>query len=154
MRKTFIELKRLWNSQCLATRLISLIGLVLFFHIIVISLTGLGMDNEAYTTIKNVMSSIFGYIFGGKVITNNNNIANKKFQIIFTGIIAFGSLIIVIVSHWIYIDNHENPAATEIRNTLFTAVGFLISKAENQEIESQIIENKKNKKPCDKKTKS
>lgn len=146
MRKAFTELKKLWNTQCLATRLISLIGLILFFHTIIISLTGIGINNEAYTTIKTVMASIFGYIFGGKVITNNNNIYNKRFQVIFTGIIALGSLIAIIISHWIYMYDTENPVALEIRNTLFTAVGFLISKAENQETEKQCMEDNHKKK--------
>jgi hypothetical protein len=72
------------------------------------------------------MSSIFGYIFGNQIIPNNN-IKNKKFQVFVAGFMAILSLAVCIISYWTSIDE-ANSAIGEIRNILFSTVGFLISR--------------------------
>ena len=126
MFKQIVKLKKLWLSQCLAMRFLTLLGFTAFIHTCITIFTNGSFSASSNETIRSVMSSIFGYIFGNQIIPNNN-IKNKKFQVFVAGFMAILSLAVCIISYWTSIDE-ANSAIGEIRNILFSTVGFLISR--------------------------
>lgn len=81
--------------------------------------------------IRSTLSSILGYIFGEHC--KKTKFPNENFQIIIAGFTSFICLLVIMILHWTSTQT-INPSAVEIRNLLFTSVGFLLSKAKNNDI--------------------
>lgn len=130
MMKFFKKFIETFKEQCPATRILLLIGL---FCLINTALTVFFTKYNGTATdiaIRSTMSSIFGYIFGEHCLPNK--FGNKGMQIIVAGCTSFICLLVLIILHWSTYEKGIYSDA-EIRNLLSSSVGFLISKAKNQE---------------------
>lgn len=85
--------------------------------------------NPSNVAVRSVMSNIFGYLFGSQV-AENSTIIDRNVQTIIAAIVAITSLIVSAILHWVGI-MEEGAAAVEIRNLMFSSVGFLLSRAKN-----------------------
>ncbi|SHI89808.1 hypothetical protein SAMN02745163_00966 [Clostridium cavendishii DSM 21758] len=131
MLKIFSSLKSIWNKQCSATKVLTSLGFIALLHTSISIFFNSNFSTPSSLAVRSVLSSIFGYIFGEQIITNEN-FRNKKFQIAVCSIIGFVTLTMTILSDLIYIDQNS-PAIIEIRNLLFSSVGFLISRCKSPE---------------------
>ena len=129
--KPLIRIKESWKILNTATKVLVFIALACLFH----TIFAVFFDNDhaapSDVAIRSIMSSIFGYIFGSQV-TENSNIENKKTQTIIASIVAILCLVVAIASHWLNV-NQISASAVELRNLLFSAVGFLLGRAKGTE---------------------
>lgn len=126
------KLKYFWKNTNLATRSLLLLGFLSLIQIICTIFLGYGESTAADVTIRSIASSIFGFVFGDQSI-DNSNIASKEIQIIIASIVALITLLVVIFSLWLNVEQSSGPLS-EIRNLLFGAVGFLISRAKSNNV--------------------
>lgn len=124
-------MKNLWDSLTLPNKCLILIGFFALFQNIITIFYDSHSTNPADVAIRSVMSSIFGFIFGAQTV-ENNHLINEKTQTLIAGSVALLALFVVIASHWANIDQ-ANASIVELRNLMFTAVGFLLSRADKQE---------------------
>ncbi|GFZ31758.1 hypothetical protein CSC2_22840 [Clostridium zeae] len=149
MFKKVKKLKKIWETQCLAMRFLTVIGFIAFIHTCITIFINGGFSSSSNETIRSVMSSIFGYIFGDQIIPNNN-LRNKKFQVLIAGFMSLLSLVVIMLSYWTSIDQTSSTIG-EIRNILFSTVGFLISRVRLGTASDENANNKngKDKFKCD-----
>lgn len=81
--------------------------------------------------VRSVMSSIFGFIFGSQ-LSENSNVKNRNIQTKIAFTVALICLATLILGHWFNV-NQNGAATVEIRNLLFSAVGFLLSSAKHSD---------------------
>lgn len=81
--------------------------------------------------VRSVMSSIFGFIFGSQ-LSENSNVKNRNIQTKTAFTVSLICLTTLILGHWFYV-NQNGAATVEIRNLLFSAVGFLLSSAKHSD---------------------
>lgn len=132
MKEFFKKILKTFKEQCPATKILLLIGI---FCLINTSITVFFTKYNSTATdiaIRSTMSSIFGYIFGEHCLPNK--FGNKGMQIIVAAFTSFICLLVLIILHWCSLEKGISSDA-EIRNLLSSSVGFLISKAKNQEEE-------------------
>lgn len=129
--KFFKFLIKIWNSQCNATKILTILGFMGLSHTCISVFTRNSFSSPSSLAVRSIVSSIFGYLFGEQLIPNDN-FSNKKFQIAISSIIAVITLVITILSDWIGIDQN-NAALVEIRSLLFSSVGFLISRCKSSD---------------------
>ncbi|MGG7178608.1 hypothetical protein ACQPU1_13485 [Clostridium paraputrificum] len=121
---------KLFKSQCPATKVILLIGIICLINTILSIFFSSTFASPADVAIRSVMSSIFGYILGDHCLPNN--FGNNGIQVSIASIVALFCMAAIILLYWTDI-SQSSAAAVEIRNLLFSSVGFLISKAKGEE---------------------
>lgn len=131
-----LYLVQLIKKHCLASKVIILLGLLSFFFTAISIFYIDSLKNPSLLTIQSIMSSIFGYLFGDNVL-NKDKSNSKNLYTIIASIISFFSLIVLMISSLVNIDQ-ESASIIEIRNLLFLSVGFLISKAKSHDISEEI----------------
>ena len=62
----------------------------------------------------------------------NSSIKNKKFQTFAASAVALGSLLVVMLTQWVPV-NQSGASLVEIRNLMFSSVGFLVSRSKSIE---------------------
>lgn len=129
MSKISLDIKRVWSSLCLSTKLLFILCFAALVHTALSTFINAGVTSSTDEAIRTVMISIFGYIFGENN-SNRKNIGNKKFQIYVAGFVAFVTLSILIFSKWMLIDSKIVPLV-EFKNLLFASIGFLTSKSKS-----------------------
>lgn len=130
MMKFLKQMIKKYRAQCSSTKILLIIGLVCLINTAV---TVFFIDTNTTPTdiaIRSTMASIFGYIFGEHCIPNE--FGNKGIQILAAGFTSLICLTVMIVLHWSNVAE-GNSSSVELRNLLFSSVGFLISKAKNDE---------------------
>ena len=121
-----------WNKQCTSTQIILSVGFFCLINMVLSIFFDTKSIPENNIAIKSVFSSIFGYIFGKH--SSTSKFGREGIQILVSGIVIFICLITLIVSNWCnYIASASSLA--DIRDLLLMAIGFLISKA-NEEKDS------------------
>lgn len=131
-----LYLVQLIKKHCLASKVIILLGLISFFFTAISIFYIDYLKNPSLLTIQSIMSSIFGYLFGDNVL-NKDESNSKNLYTIIASIISFFSLIVLMISSLVNIDQ-ESASIIEIRNLLFLSVGFLISKSKSHDISEEI----------------
>lgn len=127
---------KLTRKHCLASKVIMLLGLIAFFFTAVSVFYIDYFTNPSLISIRSMMSSIFGYLFGDNILSTNK-LSSRNLYTVIASIIAFFSLTTIMVSSLINIDQ-GSAAIVEIRNLLFSSVGFLISKAKNNDVSEDL----------------
>ena len=130
MLKLFKSSIKLFKAQCPSTKVILIIGIICLINTILTIFFSSTNTSPADVAIRSVMSSIFGYILGDRCIPND--FGHNGIQVPIASLVALVCLIAIIITSWIGIDLSASPSA-EIRNLLFSSVGFLISKAKAEE---------------------
>lgn len=125
MCKIFRDLKKVWNSLCLSTKILTILCFIALSHTILTIFFDRNSDDSSDEAIRSVMVSILGYIFGETNATGKN-IGSKRFRIYVAGFVAFITILILIFSKWFFV-NHNSVPLTEFKNILFAAIGFLAS---------------------------
>lgn len=105
--------------------------MICLIHTIITLFCNFQQGGPSDVAIRSVMSNVFGFIFGEQTV-ENTNIRDKKSQTCLAFIIALVCLTVAISSHWILSISQSNVALIELRNLLFIALGFLISRAKNE----------------------
>ncbi|WP_300350442.1 hypothetical protein [Clostridium sp.] len=131
-----LYLVQLIKKHCLASKVIILLGLISFFFTAISIFYIDYLKNPSLLTIQSIMSSIFGYLFGDNVLKKDKSNSKNLYTII-ASIISFFSLIVLMISSLVNIDQ-ESTSIIEIRNLLFLSVGFLISKSKSHDISEEI----------------
>lgn len=139
MRKFFKFLREIWNSQCNATKILTSLGFIGLSYTCISVFTSNTFSSPSSIAVRSIVSSIFGYLFGEQIIPNNS-FSNKKFQIAISSIIAGITLVITIISDRSGIDQNS-AAIVEIRNLLFSSVGFLISRCKSSDCIEKLNDN-------------
>jgi cell division protein FtsL len=122
--------RNFWNSFTLRNRFLILLGLIALLHNAVTVFYNSHSTDPADVAIRSVMSSIFGFFFGTQAV--NNNHLNTQLQTIVAGNVALLTLLVVIASNWANVD-HGSASIVELRNLMFSAVGFLLGRSDNKE---------------------
>lgn len=122
----------LWSKQCTSTKIILVVGFFCLLNMVFATFFNTKSIPENDIAIKSVISSVFGYIFGKHSTTSK--FGREEIQILVSGIVIFICLTSLFISNW-----SNSIASTsnlsEIRSLLLMAIGFLISKA-NEEKDS------------------
>lgn len=137
--KEFIENSypiKLIKKHCLASKIIILLGLLSFFFTIFSIFFADHFTNPSLISIRSVMSSIFGYLFGDNVF-NNNDLDSKNLYTIVASVIALSSLIAIMIGSMLPVDQ-GSASIVETRNLLFSSVGFLVSRAKSHDVSKEL----------------
>jgi len=126
MKQFINKIIRTYRSSCLCTKSLILIGMFGMVHTVMNVFLDSNQICPNDVAIRSVMGSIFGFIFGSQV-TENSNIKSKNVQAITAVIVAFACLFTLMIGDWVLVDQELAPSV-EIRNLLFSAVGFLLSR--------------------------
>lgn len=119
-----------FKAQCSSTKILLIIGVVCLLNTTFVVLLSNTTSTSSDIAIRSTMASIFGYIFGEHCLPNE--FGNKGIQIIAAGSTSLICLTVLVILHWT--NNIEGTnSSVELRNLLFSSVGFLISKAKNDE---------------------
>jgi hypothetical protein len=128
MKEYYCCIKEFISSANLAIKSLIIIGFIALAEtILTIFFDPNDQNSPTSVSIRSIMSSIFGFIFGTQV-TENSNITSKKLQTLLSCIVAIVCLFTCIAIHWLDA-NQTGASAVEIRNLLFASVGFLLSRA-------------------------
>jgi hypothetical protein len=131
MRKMLNKLMEFYARINLATKSLIIIGLISLIETVLTVFFDTHQTSPNSIAIRSVMSSIFGFIFGSK-LSENSNMENRCIQTQLAFAVAIICLITIIIGHWINV-KQDGAALVEIRNLLFSAVGFLLSRAKNSD---------------------
>lgn len=126
----FKKISKTFKQQCPSTKILLIIGLVCLINTALTIFFLNSISSPTDVAIRSTMSSIFGYIFGEHC--KANNFGSKGIQVLAAGVISIICLLVIIILHWTN-PTSASSSAVELRNLLFTTVGFLISKAKNLE---------------------
>ncbi|MBC2399512.1 hypothetical protein [Clostridium tetanomorphum] len=132
MKKIICCFKEQLNSTNLAIKTLALMGCLCLINTIVSVFINYQDLTVSDLAIRSTMSNIFGFLLGHQTI-ENPNISNIKLQTYLAALIGMLCLLVVLSSHWLIWISQDNPALVEIRNLLFASIGFLLSKAKNDE---------------------
>ncbi|QAA32442.1 hypothetical protein [Clostridium manihotivorum] len=127
MKSLLRRFVRFYKGLNLATRALIIVGMISLVETVLTVFFDANQTSPNSIAIRSVMSSIFGFIFGSQ-LSENSNLENVNIQTQIAIIVAIVCLATSIAGHWVYI-NQAGAAAVEIRNLLFSAVGFLLSRA-------------------------
>jgi heme/copper-type cytochrome/quinol oxidase subunit 4 len=131
MRKFLWRIRRAWQLGNIATKALIIIGILALIQTALTIFLDTTQSSTSDVAVRSVMSNIFGYVFG-RQINENNNMPSKELQIIVTSFIAVVCLVVVAASRWTSA-NQAGAALVEIRNLMFAAIGFLISRAKRDD---------------------
>ena len=129
MKHLINKITKYIKSIDLITRSLIIIGMISLLQTVISIFFDEYQTSPNDVAIRSVMASIFGFVFGTQ-LSENSNIKNIKIQTITAITVAFICLVSTILGHWFQVDQNA-AAAVEIRNLLFSAVGFLLSRATN-----------------------
>ena len=115
----------------LATKSLIIIGMICLIETVFSVFLDINQTTPNDIAIRSVMSSIFGFIFGSQ-LSENSNVANRNIQTQIAFTVSLICLIASIAGHWLFV-NQDGAASVEIRNLLFSAVGFLLSRAKHSD---------------------
>lgn len=130
LRKSYSYLKKLFldlelNFKCL------IILIFIAFPVICLSIFDPYLDATGnLVTIRTAFSTLIGYVLQKSTATITTDIKSFQTKIVFVGIIAAISLIVVSLSYLFEIDVN-NPSLILIKNLLFSSIGFLTSASSN-----------------------
>lgn len=127
MKSLIRKLIKYYESINLATKALIIIGMVCLAETVITVFFHVHQTNPDDIAIRSVMSSIFGFIFGAQ-LSENSNIENKNIQTQMALFVSLICLTTIILGQLLYV-NQDGAALVEIRNLLFSAVGFLLSRA-------------------------
>lgn len=113
----------------LATKVLILIGIFCLLETAISIFYFADQSSPNAVAIRSVMSSIFGFIFGAQ-LTENSNINNRYIQTVTASSVAIICLLALTIAHFTGI-NQIGAASVEVRNLMFSAIGFLISRAKS-----------------------
>jgi hypothetical protein len=129
MKNVINKFIKFYGNINLATKSLIIIGLVSLIETILTVFFDTNQVSANSVAIRSVMSSIFGFIFGAQ-LSENSNIESRNVQTQVSLIVSLACLITIILGHWIN-TKQDGAAIVEIRNLLFSAVGFLLSRAKH-----------------------
>ncbi|KZL90694.1 hypothetical protein [Clostridium magnum] len=128
MKEYYRCIKEYIGSVNMAVKSLIIIGFIALAEtILTIFFDPYNQTSPTDVSIRSVMSSIFGFIFGAQT-TENSNITSKKLQTFISCTVAIICLLTSVAVHWLNV-NQTGASAVEIRNLLFASVGFLLSRA-------------------------
>jgi hypothetical protein len=131
MKLLFCKFVEFYKSINLATKSLIIIGMVSLIETVLTVFLDIQQTSPNDIAIRSIMSSIFGFIFGSQ-LSENSNVGNRNIQTQISLIVSLMCLTTIILGHWLYV-NQDGAAMVEIRNLLFSAVGFLLSRAKNSD---------------------
>ena len=131
MKHMIKKINNFYKSIDLSTKSLILIGMISLIQTVISIFFDAQQISPNDVAIRSIMASIFGFIFGSQ-LSENSNIKNKNIQTITAISVALVCLITSILSHWFEL-SQDTAAVVEIRNLLFSAVGFLLSRAKRVE---------------------
>ena len=131
MKNLICKCIKFYKTINLATKSLIIIGMICLIQTVISIFIDSNQTSPNDIAIRSVMSSIFGFIFGSQ-LSENSNVSDKNIQTQIALIVALISLATSIVGHWFDVDQDE-AASVEIRNLLFSAVGFLLSRAKHSD---------------------
>jgi hypothetical protein len=123
------KFNKFYKTINLATKSLIIIGIVCLIQTVFSIFLDTNQTSPNDVAIRSVMSSIFGFIFGSQ-LSENSNVANKNIQTQIALTVSIICLMASIVGHWFHV-NEDGAASVEIRNLLFSAVGFILSRAKH-----------------------
>ncbi|GFP75320.1 hypothetical protein [Clostridium fungisolvens] len=129
MKSLFTKFLKFYKNTNLATKALITIGMIALIETVLTVFLDTSQTSPNAIAIRSVMSSIFGFIFGSQ-LSENSNIENINIQTQIAILVALICLITSIIAHWLNV-NQVGAASVEIRNLLFSAVGFLLSRAKH-----------------------
>jgi hypothetical protein len=129
MKQMIREIKDYCKSISLATKALIFIGITSLIQTVVTIFFDIDQTSPNDIAIRSVMSNIFGFIFGAQ-LSENSNVKNRQLQTLVAIIVASISLATLVLGHWVDV-SQIGAASVEIRNLLFSAVGFLLSRAKS-----------------------
>jgi hypothetical protein len=131
MKNLMVKFIRFYKTINLATKSLIIIGMICLLETVFSIFFDANQTSPNDIAIRSVMSSIFGFIFGSQ-LSENSNVANRNIQTQLAFTVSLICLIASIVGHWFNV-NQDGAASVEIRNLLFSAVGFLLSRAKHSD---------------------
>lgn len=127
---------KLIKKHCLASKVIIFLALASFLFTIFSVFHTEYFTDPSLITIRSIMSSIFGYLFGDNILDSSKQ-SSKNLYTIVASIIAILALITIMLSSLLPVEQ-DSAAIVEVRNTLFSSVGFLISKAKSHDVSEEL----------------
>jgi len=118
----------IWNNTNIANKTLTLLGAIALVETVFTLFFDSNQTSPNDVAVRSIMSSIFGYIFGSQVSTRDTY--NREIQTLIASIVSTICLIVVMIAHWTNMPE-TGAASVELRNLLFAAVGFLISRGKN-----------------------
>ncbi|MEG0771984.1 hypothetical protein [Clostridium sp.] len=131
MRRMIHEITEYCRTISLATKALIFIGIISLVETVIAIFLDVDQTSPNDVAIRSVMSNIFGFVFGAQ-LSENSNVKNRHLQTLVAVIVASICLSTLILGHWIDV-NQTGASSVEIRNLLFSAVGFLLSRAKSIE---------------------
>jgi hypothetical protein len=131
MRRMIHEITEYCRTISLATKALIFIGIISLIETVIAIFFDVDQTSPNDVAIRSVMSNIFGFVFGAQ-LSENSNVKNRHLQTVVAVIVAAICITTLILGHWIDVDQ-TGAASVEIRNLLFSAVGFLLSRAKSIE---------------------
>jgi ABC-type cobalamin transport system permease subunit len=129
MKSFFSKFKKFYESINLTTKSLIIIGLICLFETVITVFFDTHQTSPNDIAVRSVMSSIFGFIFGSQ-LSENSNMENRNIQTLIAFVVSMVCLITIIAGHWLHA-KQDGAALVEIRNLLFSAVGFMLSRAKH-----------------------
>lgn len=131
MRRMMHEITEYCRTISLATKALIFIGIISLIETVMAIFLDVDQTSPNDVAIRSVMSNIFGFLFGAQ-LSENSNVKNRHLQTLVSVIVAAICITTLILGHWIDVDQ-TGASSVEIRNLLFSAVGFLLSRAKSIE---------------------
>lgn len=129
MKNLIDKFFKLYRTINLVTKSLIIIGLISLIETVFTVFFDTQQTSPNDIAIRSVMSSIFGFIFGSQ-LSEKFNIKNRNIQIQIALTVSLICITTLILGHWFYV-NQDGAAAVGIRNLLFSAVGFLLSRSKH-----------------------
>ena len=129
MKYLINKIMKFYESIDLSTKSLIIIGFISLIQTVITIFFDAEQTSPNDVAIRSIMASIFGFIFGSQ-LSENSNIKSRNIQTTTAIIVALVCLNTVILAHW-FQANQDEAAAVEVRNLLFSAVGFLLSRAKH-----------------------